>query len=50
MTPMPPDCAMAIAMRASVDGIHRGSDNGNVKRDGAGDAGADIGLGGQDVR
>ena len=32
------------------DGIHRGGDDRNVERDGAGDAGADIGLGGQDVR
>ena len=32
------------------DGIHRGCDNRNVERDGAGDVGADIGLRGQDIR
>ena len=32
------------------DGVHRGSDDRDVERDGAGDVGADIGLGGQDVR
>ena len=32
------------------DGIHRGGDDRNIERDGAGDVGADIGLRGQDVR
>ena len=32
------------------DGIHRGGDDRNVERNGAGDVGADIGLGGQDIR
>ena len=32
------------------DGIHRGGDNRDVERDGAGDVGADIGLRGQDIR
>ena len=32
------------------DGIHRGGDDRDVERDGAGDVGADIGLGGQDIR
>ena len=32
------------------DSIHRGGDDRDIERDRAGDAGADIGLGGQDVR
>ncbi len=32
------------------DGIHRRRNNRNVERNGAGDVGADIGLGGQDIR
>jgi hypothetical protein len=32
------------------DSIHRGGDDRDIERNGAGDAGADIGLGGQDVR
>ena len=32
------------------DGIHRGGDDRNVERNGAGDVGADIGLRGQDIR
>ena len=31
------------------DGVHRGCDDGNVQRDGTGNVGADIGLGGQDI-
>ena len=32
------------------DGIHRGGDDRNIERNGAGDVGADIGLRGQDIR
>ena len=31
------------------DGVHRGGDDRDVERNGAGDVGADIGLGGQDI-
>ena len=44
---MPPACAMAIAICALGDGIHRRGDDRHIERDRAGDAGADIDFGGQ---
>ena len=50
MTPTPPACAIAIAIARFGDGVHRGGDDRDVERNRAGDVGADIGLGRQDIR
>ena len=47
---MPPACAMAIAIRASVTVSIAEAMIGMLSGMRAGDVGADIGLGGQDVR
>ena len=43
-TPMPPACAMAIAILVFGHRVHGGGDDRQVERDRAGDAGADIDL------
>ena len=45
ITPMPPACAMAMAMRDFGDGIHGRRDDRDIETDPARDAGADIDLG-----
>jgi len=50
MTPIPPDCAMAIAIRASVTVSIAEAMMGMLSGMARVTRGADIGLGGQDVR
>ena len=50
MTPMPPACAMAIAMRRLGDGVHRRRHQRDAELDRAGEPGAGVGLVGQDRR
>ena len=50
MTPMPPSCAMAMAMRAFGHGVHRRRHQRDAELDLAGEPGAGVGLVGQHCR
>ena len=50
MTPMPPACAMAMAMRGFGDRVHGGGDDRQVEGDRAGQPGADVDFAGQHLR